>query len=174
MLSFRQTVIPPPYVKQVISTMLWGTFSWAALRPLVVLEQTMKAADYLNIIVDQLHPYMVSVFPNGIFQHDNASCHKARIVLKEFQELYYEFQLMSWPPNTLDLNLIQHIWVFIEKQLKDQTPPCQNISTLCESCLNMIQPVSSYLPRSCGIHVKISCSYFTGKRWLNALLSRWS
>ncbi|GBM32651.1 hypothetical protein AVEN_89646-1 [Araneus ventricosus] len=49
---------------------LWGTFSWAALGPVVVVEQTMKAANYLNTIADQLHPYMAFVFPtgNGIFQ----------------------------------------------------------------------------------------------------------
>ncbi|GBO07077.1 hypothetical protein AVEN_55626-1 [Araneus ventricosus] len=38
--------------------MLWGTFSWAALVPVVVVEQTMKATNYLNIIAGQLHPYM--------------------------------------------------------------------------------------------------------------------
>ncbi|GBM97699.1 Transposable element Tc1 transposase [Araneus ventricosus] len=54
--------------------MLWGTFSWAALGPVVVVEQIMKAANYLNIIADQLHPYMAFVFRsgNGIFQQDNA------------------------------------------------------------------------------------------------------
>ncbi|GBM17655.1 hypothetical protein AVEN_202820-1 [Araneus ventricosus] len=30
--------------------MLWGTFSWAALCSVVVVEQTLKAANYLNII----------------------------------------------------------------------------------------------------------------------------
>ncbi|GBM06599.1 hypothetical protein AVEN_220037-1 [Araneus ventricosus] len=60
-------------VQQVI-IMLWETFSWAALGHVVVVEQTRKAANYLNIIVDQLHPYMAFVFPagNGIFQQDNA------------------------------------------------------------------------------------------------------
>ncbi|GBO01227.1 Transposable element Tc1 transposase [Araneus ventricosus] len=50
--------------------MLWGTFSWAALGPVVVVEQTMKAANYLNIAADQLHLYIAFVFPtgNGIFQ----------------------------------------------------------------------------------------------------------
>ncbi|GBM29319.1 hypothetical protein AVEN_2827-1 [Araneus ventricosus] len=63
---------------------LWGTFSWAALEPVIVVEQTMKVANYLNIIADQLHPCMAFVFPtgNGIFQQDNAPCHKARIVLE--------------------------------------------------------------------------------------------
>ncbi|GBN63496.1 hypothetical protein AVEN_148374-1 [Araneus ventricosus] len=49
--------------------MLLGMFSWEVLRPVVVVEQTMKAANSLNIIADQLHPYMAFVFPtgNGIF-----------------------------------------------------------------------------------------------------------
>ncbi|GBM65679.1 hypothetical protein AVEN_68571-1, partial [Araneus ventricosus] len=68
--------------------MLLGAFSWAALGPVVVVEQTTKAANYLNIIADQLYPYMTFVFPTGIkmFQQDNAPCHKARIVLEWFEE----------------------------------------------------------------------------------------
>ncbi|GBM70130.1 hypothetical protein AVEN_151588-1 [Araneus ventricosus] len=70
-----------------------------------------KAANYLNIIADQLHPYMAFVFPtgNGIFQQDNASCHKARIVLEWFEEHIDEFHLMSCPPNSPDLNPMEHI-----------------------------------------------------------------
>ncbi|GBO42208.1 Transposable element Tc1 transposase [Araneus ventricosus] len=77
--------------------MLWGTFSWAALGPVIVVEQIMKAANYLNIIAGQLHPYMTFVFPtgNGIFQQDNTPCHKARIVLEWFEEHTDEFHLMS-------------------------------------------------------------------------------
>ncbi|GFU89837.1 transposable element Tc1 transposase [Trichonephila clavipes] len=61
---------------------------------------------YLNIIADQLHPYMASVFPAGneIFQQDNTPCHKAKIVLERFQEHGAEFQLTSWLPNLPDLN----------------------------------------------------------------------
>ncbi|GBM32927.1 hypothetical protein AVEN_13295-1 [Araneus ventricosus] len=64
--------------------MIWGSLSWAAVGPVVVVEQTMKAVNYLNIIADQLHPYMAFVFPtgNGIFQQDNVPCHKASIVLE--------------------------------------------------------------------------------------------
>lgn len=119
--------------------MLWGTFSWATLGPVVVVEQTMNAANYLNIIADQLHPYMASVFPtgNGIFQQDNAPCHKARIVLEWFEEHTDEFHLMSWPPNSPDINPIEHIWDVMERQLRAQTPPCPNISTLRDRCLDI-------------------------------------
>ena len=41
-----------------------------ALGTSIVVEQTMKAPDYLNVTEKQLHPYMASVFPteNGIIQ----------------------------------------------------------------------------------------------------------
>ncbi|GBO08967.1 hypothetical protein AVEN_181380-1 [Araneus ventricosus] len=55
----------------------------------------MKAASYLNIIADQLHSYRAFVFPtaNRIIQQYNAPCHKARIVLKWFEEHADEFHL---------------------------------------------------------------------------------
>ncbi|GBL99227.1 Transposable element Tc1 transposase [Araneus ventricosus] len=116
--------------------MLCGTFSWAAL---VEVEQTMKAANYLNIIADQLHPYMGFVFPtgNGIFQQDNAPCHKARIVLERLEEHTDEFHLMSWPPNSPDLNTMEHIWDVTERQLRAQTQACPNISSLRDRCLDI-------------------------------------
>ncbi|GBM15568.1 hypothetical protein AVEN_95220-1 [Araneus ventricosus] len=91
----------------------------------------MKAANYLNIVADQLHPYMAFVFPtaNRIFQQDNAPCHKARIVLEWFEEQTDEFHLMSWPPNSPDPNPMEHIWDVIEGKLRAQTPTCPNIST---------------------------------------------
>ncbi|GBM75942.1 hypothetical protein AVEN_125348-1 [Araneus ventricosus] len=84
-------------------------------------------------------PNMVFVFPtgNGIFQQDNTPCHKAWIVLEWFEEHTDEFHLMSWPPNSPDLNLMEHIWDVMERQLTAQTPPCPNISTLRDCCLDI-------------------------------------
>ncbi|GBN13401.1 hypothetical protein AVEN_69186-1 [Araneus ventricosus] len=91
--------------------MLWESFSWAALGPVVVVEQTMKAANCLNIIADLLHPYMAFVFRtgNGIFQQENAPCQKSRIALESFKEHTDEFHLISWPPNSPALNPMEHI-----------------------------------------------------------------
>ncbi|GBO09270.1 Transposable element Tc1 transposase [Araneus ventricosus] len=118
--------------------MIWGPFSGAVLGPVVEVEQTMKAANYLNIAY-QLYPYMAFVFPtgNGIFQQDKAPCHKALIVLEWFEEHTDEFHLKSWTPNSPDLNPMEHIWDVMERQLRAQTPPCPNISTLRDCCLDI-------------------------------------
>ncbi|GBN47206.1 Transposable element Tc1 transposase [Araneus ventricosus] len=156
--------------------MLWGTFSWAALGFVVVVEQTMKAVNYLSNIADQLHPYMAFVFStgNGIFQKDNAPCQKARIVLEWFKEHNDEFHLMSWPPNSPDLKPMEHILDVMKRQLRAQTPPCPNISTLRDRCLGIWCNLSSYVPKTCGIYAQASCSCFEGQKRRNALLSRWS
>ncbi|GFY04021.1 transposase domain containing protein [Trichonephila clavipes] len=114
-------------------------FSWAFLGPVVVVKQIMNATEYLNIIADQLHPYMVSVSlaGNGMFQQDNAPCHKAKIVLEWFQEHDPEFQLMSWPLSSPNLNKIEHIWDVMGQQLRVQRPPIHNISDLRDRCLNI-------------------------------------
>ncbi|GBO19053.1 Transposable element Tc1 transposase [Araneus ventricosus] len=152
--------------------MLCGTFSWAALGPVVVVEQTMKAANYLDIIADQLHPYMAFVFPtgNGI-QQDIAPCHKTRIVLEWFEEYTDKLHLMSWPPYSRNLNPMEHIWDVMERQLRAQTPPFPNISTLRGRCLDIWfkQLASSHLPKTCGIYTQAICSCFEGQRRRNAL-----
>ncbi|GFS79622.1 transposase domain containing protein [Trichonephila clavipes] len=114
-------------------------FSWVTLGPVVVVEQTMNATGYLKMIADQLHPYMAYVFPagNGMFQLDNAPRQKTKIVLKWFQVHDAEFQLMSCPPNSSDINPIEYIWVVMGRQLRAQRPPIRNISDFCDSCLNI-------------------------------------
>ncbi|GBM01306.1 hypothetical protein AVEN_170354-1 [Araneus ventricosus] len=48
-----------------------------------------------------------------------------------------EFHLMSWPPNSPDLNPMEYIWDVMETQLRAQTLPCPNISTLRDRCLDI-------------------------------------
>ncbi|GBM40613.1 hypothetical protein AVEN_27198-1 [Araneus ventricosus] len=62
---------------------------------------------------------------------------KARVVLEWFEEHTDEFHLMFWPPNSQDLNRMEHIWDVMDQQLRAQTPPCPNISTLRDRCLDI-------------------------------------
>jgi hypothetical protein len=43
--------------------MVWGVFSWHTLGPLIKVEQCLNATTYLNIIANQVHPFMAAVKP---------------------------------------------------------------------------------------------------------------
>jgi hypothetical protein len=71
-------------------------------------EQHLNATEYLNIIANQVHPFMAAVYQsaNQFFLQDNAACHKARIVQEWFHEHGSEFSLQQWPAQSPDLNPI--------------------------------------------------------------------
>ncbi|GFW39327.1 transposase domain containing protein [Trichonephila clavipes] len=86
-----------------------------------------------------------------------------------------EYQLMSWPPNSSDLNLIEHIWDVMGWQLKLQKPPIRNISDLCDRCLNIwynLSPViyQENLWHSCQGGLKLCCAPKVGQLGID----RWS
>ena len=71
------------------SVMLWGTFCWHGLGPLVPLEGRVTANQYKVVVSDQLYPMMKHFYPDGsgLFQDDNASIvHRARGVTEWFDE----------------------------------------------------------------------------------------
>lgn len=70
-------------VKFPTSIMVWGCFSSKGVGPLHVLERTVKAQDYIQILEDCLMPTIEEQFgdaSNCIFQDDSAPCHRAKIV----------------------------------------------------------------------------------------------
>ncbi len=106
--------------------MVWGIFSWQTLGPLVPIEHRLNATAYLSIVADHLHHFMITVYPSsdGYFQQDNAPCHKAQIISDWFLEHDNEFTLLKWPPQSPDLNPIEHFpstsqafWDVVEREI---------------------------------------------------------
>ncbi len=98
--------------------MVWGIFSWHTLGPLVPTEHCLNATAYLSIVADHVHPFMTTVYTSsdGYFQKDNAPCHKAQII--SFLEHDNEFTLLKCPPQSPDLNPIEHLWDVVEREIR--------------------------------------------------------
>jgi len=69
---------------------------------------------------------------DGYIQQDNAPCHKARIISNWFIEHDNEFTVLKWPPQSPDLNPIEHLWDVVEQELCAlDVPIWANISKEC-------------------------------------------
>ncbi|GFX39627.1 transposable element Tcb2 transposase [Trichonephila clavipes] len=57
------------------SVMVWGVCSWCDMGPLIRLDTTLTDDRYVDILSDQLHPFMSIVHSDGLgeFQQDNAT-----------------------------------------------------------------------------------------------------
>ncbi len=53
--------------------MVWGTFSWPTLGPLVPIEHRLNATAYLSIVADHVHPFMTTVYPSSELHQDNVT-----------------------------------------------------------------------------------------------------
>lgn len=75
------------------SVMSWATFLWEALCSPAHVDVTLTCTTYLNIIADQVHPF-ISVF-HGFFQKDRICTTKMVSV-----------QVLTWPLNSPKLSPI--------------------------------------------------------------------
>ncbi len=57
---------------------------------------------------------------DSYFQQDNAPCHKAQIISDWFLEHDNEFTLLKWPPQSPDLNPIEHLWDVVEREIRSR------------------------------------------------------
>ncbi|KAK3519389.1 hypothetical protein QTP70_026949 [Hemibagrus guttatus] len=65
-----------------------------------------------------------------IHQQDNAACHKAKMVQEWFDEHNNQFEVLTWPPNSPDLNPIQHLLDVLDKQVRSMEAPPRNLQDL--------------------------------------------
>ncbi|KAK3525325.1 hypothetical protein QTP86_029840, partial [Hemibagrus guttatus] len=61
---------------------------------------------------------------------DNAPCHKEKMVQEWFDEHNNQFEVLTPPPNSPDLNPIQYLWDVLDKQVQSMEAPPHNLQDL--------------------------------------------
>ncbi|GBN79744.1 hypothetical protein AVEN_252031-1 [Araneus ventricosus] len=59
----------------------------------------------------------------GQFQQDSETLHTSRIATKWFQEHSSDFRHFDCPPKSLDMNIIEPIWVALQCVVQNRSPP---------------------------------------------------
>ncbi len=92
--------------------MVWGIFSWNTLGPLVPIEHYFKIYEIYQIISD------------WFLEHDN------------------EFTLLKWPPQSPDLNPIEHLWDVVEREIHIMDVQPTNLQQLRHAIMSIWTKIS--------------------------------
>ncbi len=151
--------------------MVWGIFSWHTLGPLVPIVHHLKATAYLSIVADHVHLFMTTVYPSsyGYFQQDNVSCHKAQIISDWFLEHDNELTLLKWPPQSPDLNPIEHLWDVLEWEILIMDVQPTNLLQLRDAIMSIWTTITEecfqHLFKSMPRRIKAVLKAWGGPTW---------
>jgi transposase len=114
--------------------MVWSCISKYGFHDMVHLENNVNSINYVEVLDQYLLPIIGEYFGSQpcIFQQDNASIHTAHVVQDFFES--ENIDVLQWPPHSPDLNIIEHTWYYLKKELQ-KLPPAGNKEMLWDQVI---------------------------------------
>jgi transposase len=97
------------------------------------IDEIINSDIYIAILRDNLLPFIDELIADGttdiIFQQDNAHPHISKKTHQFLMNAAREhgFLVMEWPPNSPDMNPIEHLWSHIKLELHHRYPDTKTL-----------------------------------------------
>ena len=122
---------------------VWGAFHNSAKSPLVLPDGYLTGVLYRGILQNTLVPFARHYFgDNYRYQDDNATPHRARVVLNFLQQ--GNVTKMEQPPRSPDCNPIEHLWDELGRAISSMDNPPQNLDELRQALLDKWAQIPQY------------------------------
>ncbi|QRW16629.1 Transposable element Tcb2 transposase [Rhizoctonia solani] len=126
----------PRYTQKMVehgggSVMVWGCITRNGPGRLHLIEGRMTARVYTQILEEELLGTLANYHLSKrsvLFQHDNDPKHTAKHTTKWLANK--SLSTFPWPSNSPDMNIIEHVWDYLDRQVHLRSPPPQNTKEL--------------------------------------------
>lgn len=123
--------------------MIWGCMASAGVGIPFICSGRMNSETYTTMLEQTLKSSIVKIFGEEReqvkFQQDNAPCHTARRSIAWYRQNRVE--LLEWPPQSPDLNPIEHLWAHVKKYIHARK--CNSITHLKKVVVEKWEKISA-------------------------------
>ena len=121
--------------------MVWGAICSNGASYIYRIKGKLKAVDYQRMLEEEIFGLDLENLPeNFIFQQDNTPVHVARSSMDYFKRK--EIPLLSWPPYSPDLNIIENLWGILKNKVYEGGKEYRTADELWESICHHFLTIS--------------------------------